>query len=335
LPYGGSVSTKSFQFTRPRGARRESPVIDDPSRVSIHAPTRGATPPGIKDYRACLFQFTRPRGARPFSCDLSSCSGGCFNSRAHAGRDGRPLHPPWPPRRFNSRAHAGRDPVAHIVPASRIVSIHAPTRGATAARDAPARRCHVSIHAPTRGATKSFAATDKAKSVSIHAPTRGATSNIPDWCADNGCFNSRAHAGRDDFRRHDAVLTEVSIHAPTRGATGPPTPGRGGCRRFNSRAHAGRDGRYVLYDANYWFQFTRPRGARRSWARVDTRGTGFQFTRPRGARQQRPGGRRRRKVSIHAPTRGATRDFDRAIIYTRVSIHAPTRGATCCGPAPG
>ena len=54
----------------------------------------------------------------------------------------------------------------------------------------------------------------------------------------------------------------------------------------------------------------------------------FQFTRPRGARlpllQQKP----QKKVSIHAPTGGATSD---ALLSKRalgVSIHAPTGGAT-------
>ena len=56
------------------------------------------------------------------------------------------------------------------------VSIHAPTRGATAARKVPADYSDlVSIHAPTRGATKPVMADGKFKRVSIHAPTRGAT----------------------------------------------------------------------------------------------------------------------------------------------------------------
>ncbi len=35
-----------------------------------------------------------------------------------------------------------------------------------------------------------------------------------------------------------------------------------------------------------------------------------------------------RKVSIHAPTRGATSDIIAAYMLSNVSIHAPTRGAT-------
>ena len=63
---GGWPSSCSFQFTRPRGARQDL-AIDcvSTSRVSIHAPARGAT----RFFPCCgrlqWFQFTRPRGARP------------------------------------------------------------------------------------------------------------------------------------------------------------------------------------------------------------------------------------------------------------------------------
>jgi len=122
-------------------------------------------------------------------------------------------------------------------------------------------------------------------------------------------------------------------------------------QRFNSRAHAGRDDE--LINKGYIvtaFQFTRPRGARRStMTRTAGRFT-FQFTRPRGARQfiqvqgdKRPSfnsrahaGRDNKffpiaffgNVSIHAPTRGATLLAVARGMGLRVSIHAPTRGAT-------
>ena len=52
-----------------------------------------------------------------------------------------------------------------------------------------------------------------------------------------------------------------------------------------------------------------------------------------GGDRRRDHSRRRRPVSIHAPTRGATGDFDEWNPLVQVSIHAPTRGAT--GPARG
>ena len=104
--------------------------------------------------------------------------------------------------RFNPRSPRGE---RRVTPTSlgdtiKIVSIHAPARGATV-RSSPARihSCVVSIHAPARGATalsRTHAAT--ALPVSIHAPRAGSDTT------------SR-------FRR--AAMHSVSIHAPARGAT--------------------------------------------------------------------------------------------------------------------
>ena len=99
-----------------------------------------------------------------------------------------------------------------------IVSIHAPTRGATTyylfrIRKTMFQSTHprgvrlsqkqlftnrfVSIHAPTRGATSLQTAAFTRLRVSIHAPTRGATFS----------------------RLRFSYSSSVSIHAPTRGAT--------------------------------------------------------------------------------------------------------------------
>ena len=76
------------------------------------------------------FQSTLPRGERLAECKewLIHCS---FNPRSRAGSDG--LHP------------------ADIAP--RVVSIHAPARGATVSDGLPFSGPDVSIHAPARGAT--------------------------------------------------------------------------------------------------------------------------------------------------------------------------------------
>ena len=125
------------------------------------------------------------------------------------------------------------------------VSIHAPTRGATAkspivrirmnmfqsTRPRGARPLfliidrryrEVSIHAPTRGATRHRRRGYGRQRVSIHAPTRGATKECAGVCG--------------------APL--VSIHAPTRGATACRVQDEAVCERFQS---------------------TRPRGARHEY----------------------------------------------------------------------
>mgnify|MGYP005763444197 CR=1 FL=1 len=122
----------------------------------------------------------------------------------------------------------------------------------------------------------------------------------------------------------------ISIHAPTRGATRVSDP------RFSNR---------II------FQSTLPRGERQRSICMTMRNTRFQSTLPRGERRIRdflnrflrifqstlPRGERPEyikndvlvlKISIHAPTRGATfAYFERQKTYA-ISIHAPTRGAT-------
>jgi hypothetical protein len=63
-----SGTSQMFQSTRPRGARRPRPRDSmRPVRVSIHAPTWGATLFFFQVLVASTFQSTRPRGARPAS----------------------------------------------------------------------------------------------------------------------------------------------------------------------------------------------------------------------------------------------------------------------------
>ena len=109
-------------------------------------------------------------------------------------------------------------------------------------------------------------------------------------------FNPRARAGRDDCR------ARVSIHAPAR--------------------DEGRSGRFE-------FQSTRPRGARRRAPASPCWAAPVSIHAPRAGRDRTAAIRssRSRRVSIHAPARGATRRVrDREIV--EVSIHAPARGAT-------
>ena len=76
----------------------------------------------------------------------------------------------------------------------------------------------VSIHAPARGATNQQDHLPPQKSVSIHAPARGATFSKVVFAVKKR-FNPRAREGRDDAARQARQDRSVSIHAPARGAT--------------------------------------------------------------------------------------------------------------------
>ena len=128
----------------------------------------------------------------------------------------------------------------------------------------------------------------------------------------------------------DRVLA-VSIHAPTKGATCSSRLCTFRPCRFNPRTHKGCDiANYMTDLYARKFQSTHPRrvrphigdGACIPFGRVSihapTKGaTGYQLLihiLPH--------------VSIHAPTKGATLDFLLHALHALVSIHAPTKGAT-------
>jgi len=80
------------------------------------------------------------------------------------------------------------------------------------------------------------------------------------------------------------------------------------------------------------FQSTHPRGVRLNWLLLLMQTSMFQSTHPRGVRRGiRHNAVGYYKVSIHAPTRGATHDSRVSCQLCQVSIHAPTRGATATG----
>ncbi len=99
--------------------------------VSIHAPTRGAT---VSMWVSSIYLYS-------------------FNPRPHAGGDMESVTPQTQRVSFNPRPHAGGDENLQRDDLTALVSIHAPTRGATFAALRHGDRSPVSIHAPTRGAT--------------------------------------------------------------------------------------------------------------------------------------------------------------------------------------
>ena len=100
-----------------------------------------------------------------------------------------------------------------------IISIHAPTRGATISPPEEISPPGISIHAPTRGATLTIGRVLRGIFISIHAPTRGATW-LQYWMRmlDN-YFNPRSYKRSDTTLLFDNSSLIISIHAPTRGAT--------------------------------------------------------------------------------------------------------------------
>ena len=272
-----------FQFTRPRGARRLSTCTHHTlARFNSRAHEGRDALRHSWPHRPFLFQFTRPRGARlrmafqlqrMLEFQFTRPRGARLTSALEKANEAS----------FNSRAHEGRDLKVRTVPEKSMVSIHAPTRGATP------HGVPVATHA----------------GVSIHAPTRGATGTEHRTIAYRG-FNSRAHEGRDKGPEFFFSRIHVSIHAPTRGATKP----NRNCFSFycfNSRAHEGRD-QHALQLERHAERFNSRAHEGRDPLRVDWRENSGSFnSRAHEGRDERDHNRHtHQQVSIHAPTRGAT-----------------------------
>ena len=120
-----------FQSTLPRGER---PYMGRLYRlclqVSIHAPTRGATLMKTNHSHFWRFQSTLPRGERHIYFQNKS-GFFCFNPRSHEGSDLLQTVRLRTAIRFNPRSHEGSDGGLYEAVCKLLVSIHAPTRGAT------------------------------------------------------------------------------------------------------------------------------------------------------------------------------------------------------------
>ena len=210
-----------------------------------------------------------------------------------------------------------------------LVSIHAPTKGATYIEEILPNDTVVSIHAPTKGATH----------VDIHLNCIvGFQSTLPRRERRQGiklgvrpvCFNPRSHEGSDDYNTVLRRVVKVSIHAPTKGATPSvrwllillfvsihaPTKGAtfhlsavtADMSCFNPRSHEGSDRHRPTSKINgMLFQSTLPRRERRRfWICFHSHTSCFNPRSHEGSDYVSGLHNHAGKVSIHAPTKGAT-----------------------------
>ena len=192
-----------------------------------------------------------------------------------------------------------------------MISIHAPSRGATIAHCFSSLRCGISIHAPSRGAT-----------------ARGVTDYELLLY-----FNPRALTGRDEAGEPLLPSADISIHAPSRGATS----GSGGFSpvgRFQStRPHGARPPTNPKFFFNSDFNPRALTGRDRSFRQSISRSRNFN---PRALTGRDEIASRRSRDPRHFNPRALTgRDIKliEAIFQLRISIHAPSRGATSLCPA--
>ena len=170
----------------------------------------------------------------------------------------------------------------------------------------PLRTVEVSIHAPTWGATRELAQLENELKVSIHAPTWGATFRHSRFDVQAQFQSTHPRGVRRGVRAVVVRRVRVSIHAPTWGATHLKA---GRIVQFGVSIHAPTWGATCtkMADKNKLrFQSTHPRGVRPKSRSATGTGTSFNPRTHVGC------------DSLYFY------DFD----FCRVSIHAPTWGAT-------
>jgi len=189
-----------------------------------------------------------------------------------------------------------------------LVSIHAPTGGATRHRWRPWRADRGFNPRAHGGRDRILVGKLLEIGVSIHAPTGGATA---------------AH-GRG------LPQAVVSIHAPTGGATHQRLVLLQRLRFQSTRPRGARPATVPSLPAWATFQSTRPRGARPRCDRWTDGAETVSIHAPTGGATQRVAGGRKAVASFNPRAHGG-RDLVRRIdeLHRRgVSIHAPTGGAT-------
>ena len=176
---GGERSSFNWHvYFNPRTyVRCDGGIATSPSifGISIHAPTWGAT--------EFWWRYNN------FKCN--------FNPRTYVRCDEEARASAIEFDDFNPRTYVRCDIIDVDYESFSLISIHAPTWGATFELLAPLSHIGISIHAPTWGATKRSNNNITNYIISIHAPTWGATNKV----------------------LIEIDKGKISIHAPTWGAT--------------------------------------------------------------------------------------------------------------------
>ena len=147
--------------------------------ISIHAPSWGATDNPAADRAHFIFQSTHPRGVRRTST-RSAFSKMNFNPRTLVGCDWGSSSGNRRKKNFNPRTLVGCDIQLCFIKIISIISIHAPSWGATGKIAlTPVWKIFQSTH--PRGVRPFYKCrNDRAGTISIHAPSWGATQEIRD-----------------------------------------------------------------------------------------------------------------------------------------------------------
>ena len=231
------------------------------TKISIHAPSQGATINKQKGRLCDGFQSTPPHRGRQRAT-------GCMAFGLY----------------FNPRPLTGGDGLLEGTFGAKQISIHAPSQGATRSKEqhdkcnafqsTPPHRgrrragkeenheTNISIHAPSQGATNANVSVAVVCDISIHAPSQGATSRVRRRAGHGTDFNPRPLTGGDNTQCLLPQLNDISIHAPSQGATSALRHRRLKSAFQSTPPHRGRPAAAAAIRATNTFQSTPPHRGR-------------------------------------------------------------------------
>ena len=165
--------------------------------------------------------------------------------------------------------------------------------------------------------------------LSIHAPTRGATKKDRQEKIGKNAFNPRSYKRSDDVANVARSCNNLSIHAPTRGATFAGHWQTSRLSAFNPRSYKRSDASNHRH--NERLRSFNPRSYKRSdgqWLTLLSETKYFQSTLLQEERQS-PEHRHHRGTSFN-PRSYKRSDYSYSLctFISMLSIHDPTRGAT-------
>ncbi len=188
-----------------------------------------------------LFQSTLPRGERPHTSPCSTAPRD-FNPRSHEGSDVSPLIKERGKYDFNPRSHEGSDLLRRRKSLGRRNFNPRSHEGSDVQIRIFSNCVSISIHAPTRGATAVVNTHAQFDSEFQSTLPRGERLILTRMMFSILHFNPRSHEGSDEqFSAFRGIVSIISIHAPTRGATRIDLIIIFRSSHFNPRSHEGSD----------------------------------------------------------------------------------------------
>ena len=189
--------------------------------ISIHAPARGATSGVVPFDNLEFISIRAPARGATIRSRIGRSSRHYFNPRTREGCDFLLLALVKKLAKFQSTHPRGVRRIEDLeAQALRMISIHAPARGATIYNGHSFFTIYISIHAPARGAT--YLLNSKIRRFTNFNPRTREGCDKPRRPAalHNAYFNPRTREGCDiNVALFYLQLSSISIHAPARGAT--------------------------------------------------------------------------------------------------------------------